>query len=132
MLHIADNPVLKVILIEDSAILRQRLREVLDEIAGVEVVGGAGDERGALELLQTAHPDLAIVDLELDSGSGLGVLSALAQSPERFGKTRAVVFSSHGHRVVRERCRALGVDRFFNKDTELHDLLDYVRWAADP
>lgn len=127
MVDIAANPPLKVVLIEDSPLLRQTLGSMLGELAGVDVVGGAEDERSAIELLQSKRPDLAIVDLQLRTGSGLGVLWALSVHPEQFGHPRAVVFSNHSQAVVRERCFALGVDRFFDKATQLEQLLSYVQ-----
>lgn len=123
------DPLLKVVLIEDSWLVRQSLGAILDEMAGVKVVGGAEDESSALELLQREQPDLAIVDLQLRAGSGIGVLQALSRQPDRFGHPRAVVFSSHGQSVIRERCLALGVERFFEKANQLEDLLAYVRQA---
>lgn len=128
-----DSPLptpLTVILIEDSPLLRQTLGALLDELAAVAVVGEAEDESTALELLQHQQPQLAILDLELKTGSGFGVLRAISRTPERFGHPKAVVFSSHGNAVVRERCFALGVERFFDKATQFDDLLAYVRQAS--
>lgn len=127
-----SNPPLKIVLIEDSLIVRQTIGSLLGELAGVEVVGGAADELAALELLRIKQPDLAIVDLELRTGSGIGVLRALAQNPDRFGCPRAVVFSNHDQPVLRERCFALGVERFFDKSLGISELLAYVRLAASP
>ena len=124
-----ELPPLKIVLIEDSWRLREELSNVLGKLGGVNVVGEAEDEHSALDLLQTQQPDLAIVDLQLRAGSGLGVLQAISQSPERFGHLRAVVFSSHGHLLIRERCIALGAERYFDKATETEDLLAYVRQA---
>lgn len=118
---------LKVVLIEDSPVLATVLGAMLDELSGVEVVGGAVAERAAVELLQNEKADLAIVDVQLREGSGIGVLDALQRDPARFGKLRAVVFSSHGNAWVRQRCLALGADRFFDKADQTDDLLDYVR-----
>jgi len=124
------NEPLKVVLIEDSWLMRQSLGAVLGQLGGVEVVGAAEDERSALELLQCRQPDLAIVDLQLRDGSGLGVLRVLSGDPERFGRPRAVVFSSYNQAVIRESCLALGADGFFDKATQLDELLAYVRQAA--
>lgn len=129
MVDLAFTPPLRVILIEDSLLLRQTLGAVLGELSGVEVVGGAADEHSAIELLQRHQPDLAILDLELDSGSGLGILRALYRTPDRFGSPRAVVFSNHGQTVMREHCLALGADSFFDKATQIDELLAYVRQA---
>jgi DNA-binding NarL/FixJ family response regulator len=129
MVCLAPDPSLKVVLIEDSPVVRETIGAVLDELGGVKVVGGAADEAAALELLQSQRPDLAIVDLELRDGSGLGVLRALARQPDRFGRPRAVVFSNHGQAALRAYCLALGVEDFFDKANQIDDLLAYVRLA---
>lgn len=121
---------LKIVLIEDSLLMQQTLAAALGELVGVTVVGRAADERAGIELIRRQRPDLAILDLELQSGSGLGVLQALSMTPELFGRPRAVVFSNHHQPMVRARCYALGVDSFFDKGTQLADLLAYVRAAA--
>lgn len=121
---------LRVFLIEDSPILCAMLRDMLDEIEGVLVVGDADDESGALAELEGQRADVAIVDLELRAGSGLGVLSRLSAEPERFGRPRAVVFSNHGHSTVRARCAALGVEHFFDKSFQMDELIDFIQDAV--
>ena len=122
-------PALRVVLVEDSAMLRGMLCEMLAELDGVGVVAEAEDEQGALAALETQRPDLAIIDLELRQGSGLGVLRQLQAQPERFGRPRAVVFSNYGHAPVRARCEQLGVERFFDKSFQLDELIDFVQAA---
>jgi DNA-binding NarL/FixJ family response regulator len=85
----ASVPALRVVLVEDSAMLRGMLCEMLAELDGVGVVAEAEDEQGALAALEAQRPDLAIIDLELRMGSGLGVLRQLQAEPERFGRPRA-------------------------------------------
>jgi DNA-binding NarL/FixJ family response regulator len=122
-----DSPPLKVFLVEDSLLVRDLLGEFLLRLGGIQIVGGAEDERSALELMQDRRPDLAIVDLKLRAGSGIGVLRALSREPERFGRPRAVVFSNHGKALPRDRCQALAVERVFDKATQINELLAYVR-----
>jgi DNA-binding NarL/FixJ family response regulator len=118
--------VLRVVLVEDSPLLRRILAGMLDELGGVEVVGEAADEGAALAVLEGVAADLAIVDLELAAGSGLGVLRALREAPARFGAPRAVVLTNHAHAGVRERCVALGAAAFFDKSLQMEALFDYV------
>lgn len=120
---------LKVVVIEDSWLLQETIGALLSKLDRVEVVGGAADERSAIELLQSQRPDLAIVDLQLQTGSGFGVLQAISSNPEHFGRPRAVVFSHHSQTEVRQRCFALGVERFFDKANEMGELISYVRQA---
>lgn len=122
---------LRIFLVEDSPLLRDLLSEMLAELGGVVVVGSAADESTALRALEASGSDLAIIDLQLESGSGLGVLRALQTQPERFGRPRAVVFSAHGHARLRDRCRALGVDEFFDKALQMDELIDYVEAARN-
>lgn len=126
----ADHPV-RIVLIEDSVALRDLLAEMLADAGGVEIVGSAGNETAAIDLLRQLHPDLAIVDLELQNGTGLKVLAALQAMPACADMPRAVVFSNHTHPIVRERCRMLGAQAFFDKSFQLDELLAYVRAAAD-
>ena len=77
-----DQTLLKVLVVEDSIDLQLLLRAMLSEISGVEVIASVESEEEALEAIRSSCTDLAIVDLELDSGTGLGVLKNLFESPE--------------------------------------------------
>ena len=118
---------LQVLLVEDSPLLQDILTEMLEELDGVVVCAKAAGESEAIEQLATQSVDLAIVDLELSEGSGLGVLRCLRDAPERFGAPRAVVFSSYGHLAVKARCAALGAAAFFDKAVGMDALIDYVK-----
>ena len=123
-------PPLQLFIVEDSALILESLRAALEELAPVVVVGSAADETSALRwLLEPANAwDLAIVDVFLKSGSGLGVLASSARANVRGKK---VVFTNYATRDVRERCQALGADRVFDKSSELDDLIDYCARLAD-
>lgn len=129
MAQASHPPPLRVILVEDSPRLRELVAGMLREMTGIAVVGEATDESSALRLLEAQPADLVIVDLELRTGSGLGLLRALAGAPERFRQVRAVVFSNHDHPHLRERCHQLGAERFFNKAAQLEELLDFLNAA---
>ena len=122
-----DSGRFRIVLIEDSPLLCAMLREMLDELEGVEVVADAADEQGALSQLEQHQADLAIVDLELRAGSGLGVLDRLHAEPARYGHPRAVVLSNYGHGTVRARCHACGAEHFFDKSFQMDELLDFVQ-----
>jgi len=130
MLDDGADAMLKILLVEDSPILQEMLAEMLDDIDGVEVCGRATGEQEAVKCLSQAPVDLAIVDLELNEGSGLGVLKHVAEALDAGVKPRAVVFSSYAHSVVRARCVALGAEAFFDKAQGMDELIDFVEQAA--
>ncbi len=120
---------LSVFLIEDSPLLRAQLIETLEDLEGIHVVGHAEDESTAISKLASDHADLTIVDLELKSGSGIGVLRALKDEPSRFRYTKAVVLTTHSHPSVRQRCTQLGARAFFDKAMQMDELIAYVEAA---
>ena len=120
-------PKMQILLIEDSPLLRRLLTESLVEIEGVQVCGYAETEVQALEQLEDKIVDLAIVDIELSQGSGVGVLRALQKDPERYGYPKKVVFTNYSHSAMRQRCQELGIDAFFDKSLEMDDLVAYIQ-----
>ncbi len=122
--------VVNTFIVEDSPIIRDNLISALEEMAPVEVVGHAADESSALGWLRAGEQtcDLVIIDVFLKSGSGLGVLRALAQAGH---PSRRVVLTNYATSEMRRQCAALGADRVFDKSTELDDLIAYCARMAD-
>ncbi len=115
---------LKTYIVEDNATIRENLIGTLEELATIEPVGAAETEDDGKAWL-TQHSDdwdLAIVDLFLRQGSGLGVLAACRQ---RKPHQRMVVLSNYATPDVRMRCAQLGVDAVFDKSNEIDALVDY-------
>lgn len=126
------KPALHLLLVEDSPLLQELLTEMLEELDGVVVCATAAGETDAVEQLTRQPVDLAIIDLELNQGSGLGILRRLHDAPQRFGAPHTVVFSSHSHTAVKARCAALGARAFFDKALGMDALIDYVESLRSP
>ena len=115
---------LKTYFVEDNATIRQNLIETLLELSDIEPVGYAETEsEGSTWLTDSTNDwDLAIVDLFLRQGSGLGVVSACQH---RKPSQRVIVLSNYATADVRNRCKELGVDAIFDKSNEIDALLDF-------
>jgi len=115
---------LRTYIVEDNATIRENLIGTLEELAGIESVGWAETEDEARRWLASHadHWELAIVDLFLKQGSGLGVLEA-CQS--RSKTRRVVVLSNYATNDMRKRCMQLGADAVFDKSNEIDALVDY-------
>ena len=111
-------------LAEDNARIRDNLIDTLREIADVRVVAHSADQAETSKWL-SAHNGawhLAIVDLFLRDGSGLGVLAGCRR---REPYQKVVVLSNYATPEIRTRALALGADAVFDKSTELDDLFAY-------
>ena len=121
---------LKIYLVEDNPTIRDNLIATLVELANVEAVGTSDNENdGKQWLLNNPEQwDLAILDLFLKQGSGLGVLAACR---DRKPTQKIVVLSNYATADIRQRCAQLGVDAVFDKSNEIDALLDYCRLQND-
>ncbi|GAC1528210.1 MAG: hypothetical protein NVS2B4_06100 [Ramlibacter sp.] len=119
---------LRAFIVEDSPTIRENLIETLHELAEVNAVGMADTERDAKAWLLTNCEgwDLAVVDLFLRQGNGLGVVEACRG---RRHVQKVIVLSNHATSDMRRRCAQLGADAVFDKSTEIDALLDYCAKA---
>lgn len=115
---------MRAFLVEDNPAVRQHLTVTLQDLVPVEAVGAAETEQEAIRSLTQDGPhwDLAIVDLFLKDGSGLGVVEACRY---RHTEQKIVVLSNHLTADIRWRCAQLGADAVFDKSTEIDDMVRY-------
>lgn len=115
---------LRTYIVEDNATIRENLVGTLEELTCIETIGHAEAEDEARAWFGAHRDDweLAIVDLFLKQGSGLGVLQACA---ERQPHQKVVVLSNYATPDIRRRCAELGVDAVFDKSNEIDALIDF-------
>ena len=110
--------------------LAQDTDATLEEMSPVHVVGSAPDEATALQRMTQLDDqiDLVIIDVFLKSGSGLGVLRSAAQAGLH---AKRVVLTNYATPDMREKCKALGAHRVFDKSNDLDDLISYCTRLAE-
>ena len=110
--------------VEDNPTIRENLIATLEELGGVAPIGYAETEQQGSEWLtnHSANWDLAIVDLFLKQGSGLGVLKACR---ERNPEQKVVVLTNYATPDIRVRCHQLGVDAVFDNSNDIEALIDF-------
>ena len=115
---------LKTYIVEDNPTIRENLIGTLEELASIDAVGTAETENDgkAWLAMQGRQWDLAIVDLFLKQGSGLGILAACR---DRKSWQKVVVLSNYATADIRQRCTQLGVDAVFDKSNEIDALVEY-------
>lgn len=115
---------IRIFLVEDNPLIRQTMQEMLEEVVGAQVVGWADGEAGAIDAMRRADWDVALVDLFLLQGSGVGVARAFGERPP---DQRVYVVTNYATPSMRERCALAGVDGLFDKSTELDALLEVLQ-----
>ena len=103
---------LRVLLVEDSKVLTERLTEAIKQIADVELVGTADTEAAAVAAVKKDTVDVIILDLHLKQGTGFGVMRALAATQL---KPRIVVLTNYDLPEYKNAAIALGATHFLDK-----------------
>jgi len=114
----------KVLLVEDSAVLAEILSEALSELPEVELVGAVDSETEAFRVLAHEHVDLIFLDLQLKQGTGFGILRSLADMQPA---PRSVVLTNHDLPEYHSAAMALGATYFLDKARDFHRLPEIVR-----
>lgn len=120
MASLAGNE-LRVLLVEDSPWIAERVRELLVQEEGVHVLDTVVDQSSAVQALSEQVVDVLILDLQLKVGTGFGVLEALGSQ-----RPLTIVMTNYALPQYRERARQLGVDHFLNKAMEFERLSDIM------
>lgn len=115
---------IRVLVVDDHAIVRQGLRAMLESKGGIEVVGEAGDGEQAIVQAQLLRPDVILMDLEMPHKSGISATQEIiAAQPD----ARILIlssFSDDAQIVESMRAGALG---YLLKTAKLDDLVNAIR-----
>lgn len=120
-----DAMALITFLIEDNKTIRDNLIPTLEDLSRARVLGTAETEFDAVHWLQSHDGswDLAVIDLFLREGSGLGVLNGCRN---RQAHQRVVLLTNYATAEIRSQALVLGADAVFDKSTELDGLFDFA------
>ena len=129
----APGKPLRILLVEDSPLLRGRLENMLSQHAAFKVTGLAAAEAEAVEKLDTVPYDAIVVDVELRPGSGIGVIRqarARNKDVKDGGHVWIIVLTNYDLPTVRERCMQAGADHFLDKMREIDQLIPILLGIA--
>jgi DNA-binding NarL/FixJ family response regulator len=105
----------EIFIVDDLPSMRERLRELVVDIDGTDVVGDAGTPAAAIEGILRTHPDCVLLDYQLVDGTGVDVLRAVhPQLPQ----VAFIVLTNHATTQHRRACLDAGARFFFDKSTE--------------
>ena len=114
----------RIAIVDDHELVRRGLRDLLGAEPDLEVCGEAADAPSALTLMRETGPDLMIVDVVLDKGSGLELIKQLRSlNPEQ----KILVSSMHEEELFAGRAIQAGAMGYVNKQEPAADLLTAVR-----
>jgi len=109
---------LRVVLVEDSPLIAERVRDLLETEAGAKVVYVADDESGAVRAVREHNADVMILDLQLRHGTGFNVLRALGES-----RPTTIIMTNYAQPQYRARAKEFDIEYFLDKSSDFEKLV---------
>lgn len=109
---------MKVFLVEDAPLLRERLAALIAAVGG-RIVGQAEGAQEAIRGILSAAPDAVVLDIHLKEGNGFDVLRAIRKAAPAIA---FFVLTNHPHEGYRASAERLGARGFFDKSSEIDKL----------
>ena len=125
----AGVPAVRVLVVDDEALVRSGLRVLVDTEPGMVVVGEAGDGATAVELARQTRPDVVLMDIRMPGTDGLQATRLIAGDPELAG-VHVLVLTTFDHDEHVIEALDAGAAGFLIKNTEPRQLLNGIRVVA--
>ncbi len=115
---------IRVLIVDDHAIVREGLKRILADDSTVETIAEASDGQEAARLVRLHKPDVVLLDISMPGRSGI---DALADIQSASAGTRILILSMHPEDQYAIRCLRDGADGYLTKESAPELLLEAIR-----
>ncbi|WP_147943044.1 response regulator transcription factor [Microbispora sp. CSR-4] len=123
-----SDKMISIAIIDDHALFREGLREILETQEDFEVVGEAGDSEGAVALVEREHPDVVLLDVEIPGDDATQTVTRMrAISPE----SQIIILSMYDGPQLLSRLLSAGIRGYLLKSVHRQELISAVRSVRD-
>ena len=118
---------MRVVIADDSSVVRERLTAMLSDVEEVETIGQAQDVGDAIDSFEELKPDAVILDIQMPGGSGIDVLKHIKkEQPD----TVVIILTNYPYPQYRKECMDEGADFFFDKSLEFERAVEVCKGLA--
>lgn len=128
--HSKVHPPMKVLLVEDSVLIRDTLIDILAGSDDLDIAGVAATQNKAIELIDKEHFDMLLVDIELSQGNGFEVIKHSLEKGSPDSQPVFVILTNHAHPQYRNLAKNLGVKYFFDKSMDFDLAIEMIEYEA--
>lgn len=121
---------MRILLVEDSALISDALLEILSDDNNLVVDGIATTQNNAITLLEKQAFDMLLVDIELAQGNGFEVIRHTQKNSYQFKPPLLVVLTNHANTQYRKLAKELGVNYFFDKSMDFDLAIETIELEA--
>jgi len=118
---------LRILIVDDHAVVRSGLRAVLEDEEGLEIAGEAASARESLVKAQALRPDVVLMDIRMGEGDDASGIDACRQIRGELPETQVIMFTSYGERESVLSSIMAGAIGFLTKNVSHAQLVEAIR-----
>lgn len=115
---------MKVFIVDDSALVRERIIAMISEHPGIEIAGQAENAQEGINSILKLKPDVVILDIRMPGGNGIEVLRNIKKN--NYAPT-VIILTNYPNPQYRKKCMEAGADYFFDKSTEFNKIIEVIK-----
>jgi DNA-binding NarL/FixJ family response regulator len=119
---------MKIVIADDSVLLRNRIKESLKGMNNIEIVGEANNGIEALEIINEKIPDFILLDIRMPGLNGIEVLKKIKGNLNN--KAKVCIFTNYPYSQYRTKCMEEGADYFFDKNIDFQEVKNLIAQLA--
>jgi DNA-binding NarL/FixJ family response regulator len=112
-----------ILIIEDSDLVVQKLKRLLEPLENISIEGTASDGYSAVKLIKDLNPDYIILDISLKFGHGIKVLEEISKFDNM---PYVIVLTNLNYQYYMDKCKSLGAKHFFDKAMEFEKVYEVL------
>lgn len=125
-----EAKLLRVLIVDDHAVVRSGLRAVLEDEDGLEIVGEAANAAEAVEKARTLRPDVVLMDIRMDEGDDASGIDACRQIRSELPDTQVIMFTSYSEQESVLASIMAGATGFLTKNVSHGKLVEAIHAAG--
>ncbi len=114
---------IKVLIVDDSAIVVERLSEIISEMTSVAPVLISNSFNEAVDLINVELPDVILLDIQLPGKNGIELLSFVKS---RYPQIKIIIVTNRASDYYRDLCNEMGANSFIDKSTEFEKIPELI------
>ncbi len=115
---------MKVFIVDDSTLVRERIITMISEHPGIEIIGQAKHAQEGINSIIKLKPDVVILDIRMPGGNGIEVLKNIKKNNSA---PTIIILTNYPYPQYRKKCIEAGADYFFDKSTEFNKIIEVIK-----
>lgn len=120
---------MKLMIVDDSEVISKRLKELLEDIEGLEIGALVEDGIEAITMFAKTNPDIVILDLMIPRLNGLDVLRSIRA---KGNPATIIILTNYDQTYFRDRCAELGANYFLDKSADFEKVYKICKNIVHP